>query len=114
MVPDPAPAPTSRAPLAALSAAKEMVERATDAASAAICAARAIARRPRAPRNILHPPPRDPARVVGPILSVIGHYGAIKSLQQIRFRTSPVAFAQQSRQSLLLLRQVIMRVLGSS
>jgi hypothetical protein len=87
-----------------------MVEKATDAASAAICAARAVAC-PGAPRNILSP--QCPARVVGPDL--IGNWAlrSYKIFTRNALRISPVAFAQQSRQTRqVMLRQVIMRVLG--
>jgi hypothetical protein len=62
-----------------------MVEKATNAASAAICAARTIARCLRAPRNTLHPSHTTSRRVVGTILSVIGQYGGMNSLQQMCF-----------------------------
>src|SRR5262245_25802213 len=66
MVPEPAPVPTRR-PLAAGSAASATAERTiiADAATPAICAARAIARRPRASRSMESPTRRAVRCVCG-------------------------------------------------
>src|SRR5262245_42668072 len=100
MVPEPAPVPTRRPlplgsawrplaaglvcplaagsawrPLAAGSAASDATQKAAaaDTANAAIRVPRAMAARPRAPRNMLHPAPR--IMRARPILLVIGQYG---------------------------------------
>src|SRR4029453_15019700 len=95
MVPEPAPVPTRRplplaavplaagplaaAPLGAGSAASDATQRAAaaDTANAAIRVPRAMAARPRAPRNMrrLHPPPVPPFAVVpwGVLMANVSH-----------------------------------------